>query len=375
MAGFSLKDHLFNSETIGQLAGEYARGLPGFNPDAFVHKVLGGFETRELLERLEWITDCLEPYLASDFSEMAVQIDAMMPPPLDPALRDDDFGHFIHAVPGILAVRHGIETDPDRALELLENATQRFSMEFYIRPFINRWPDLTLDRLAKWSRHENYHVRRLVSEGTRPRLPWAKSIKLDPLAPLSLLATLHSDDARFVTRSVANHLNDISKLKPDLVVKTLSDWRDLGEQSEKELAWMTRHALRTLIKKGHEGAMHHLGYRPDAPIQVDAFTVASDQVKAGEALKLSAELSSNRNVPVIVDYVVWFNKADGTQSPKVFKWKTTDVVPTKPLELAKSHKLKADATTFKLYPGAHKVCLQVNGKILASQDFTVLAAD
>ena len=168
---FSLKDHLFNAETIGDLAAEYAAALPVFDAGPFQQEVLAGLPGRALLERLEWIADCLEPRLAPDFPTLADQVEAAMPPPLDPGRRDDDFGRFIHAVPGILAVRHGLEAHRNRALDLLYAATQRFSMEFYIRPFLNWWPEETLARLALWARDENYHVRRLVSEGTRPKLP------------------------------------------------------------------------------------------------------------------------------------------------------------------------------------------------------------
>ncbi len=176
---FSLKDHLFNGDTVGRLAAEYAAAVPGFDAARFEAEALAGFPDRELMARLEWMADCLEPQLAMDFPAMADQLEAAMPAPLDPALRDDDFGHFIHALPGILAVRHGLEAHRDRALDLLYAATQRFSMEFYIRPFLNRWPDETLARLAIWARDDNYHVRRLVSEGTRPRLPWARAVRLE----------------------------------------------------------------------------------------------------------------------------------------------------------------------------------------------------
>ena len=178
MAGFSLKDHLFNAESLRDFADEMSTGIPGFDADAYHATTLAGFAERELLQRLDWMADCLEPYLPADFNEMAARLEAALPPPLDLQHTDNDFGRFIHAVPGILAVRHGLEHHHDRALDLLYAATKRFSMEFYIRPFINRWPDLTLARLEDWAGDANYHVRRLVSEGTRPKLPWARKVDL-----------------------------------------------------------------------------------------------------------------------------------------------------------------------------------------------------
>ena len=371
---FSLKDHLFNADSLADLAAEFAAGVDGFDADEFLALVLPGLQGRELLQRLEWICDCLEPQLARDFPTMATQLEAAMPPPLDPGRTDDDFGRFIHAVPGILAVRHGLETHAPRALDVLHAATQRFSMEFYIRPFLNRWPDLTLARLADWAGDENYHVRRLVSEGTRARLPWAKNIDLDPLVPLQFLDRLYADKTRYVTRSVANHLNDIAKIDADLVVARLRAWRDEGRQTPKEMAWITRHALRTLIKQGHAGALELLGYRADVVVDV-ALHLSPDPVQIDASLELDLVLTAEADTPVLVDYVIWFQKANGTQAPKVFKLKTAHLKAGKPLNMRKAHRLKGDATTFRLFPGAHRVQVQINGVVRAEQRFDLQPSD
>ncbi|MEM9319283.1 MAG: hypothetical protein AAGA70_09790 [Pseudomonadota bacterium] len=370
---FSLKDHLFNAETIGRLAREYAVVINGLDPDHLKANVLAGFAERELLARLDWIADCLTPHLPAGFAEMAEMLEAAMPPPLDPTLSDDDFGHFIHAVPGILAVRHGLDTHRDRALDLLYEATKRFSMEFYIRPFITRWPEETLARLEQWTEDENYHVRRLVSEGTRPRLPWAPRIKLDPLRPLDLLDRLHADPTRYVTRSVANHLNDISKLDADAVYARIDAWTMRAVADPDELAWMTRHALRSQIKVGASRAMQRLGYRADAKVTVESFEIAPSDPKIGEQAEITLRLSAPEETAVLIDYVMEFRKANGALAPKVFKLKEAVVSPDKPLALSKRHRFKGDATTFKLYPGPQLLSLQVNGRILAQRDFSLRA--
>ncbi|MGY3439575.1 MULTISPECIES: hypothetical protein [unclassified Marinovum] len=368
---FSLRDHLFNAESLGQLAGEFAAGVDGFDADRFLNAVLPQLPDLELMQRLEAIADGIEAQLAADFPTMAAQLYAAMPPALDAGKSDDDFGRFIHAVPGILAVRHGLEAHRERALDLLHAATRRFSMEFYIRPFLNRWPDETLTRLALWARDENYHVRRLVSEGTRTRLPWARAITLDPLVPLDLLDHLHADPTRYVTRSVANHLNDIAKIAPEVVVSRLEAWRDAGRQGAKELDWITRHALRTLIKQGHPGALALLGFHADAPVTA-TLSLASDQIAKGDPLTFDVTLSAPESLPVLVDYVIWFRKSDGRLAPKVFKLKQAQIAAGKPLTLRKAHKLKWDATTFRLFPGAQKIGVQVNGRVVAEAGFTLL---
>ncbi len=368
---FSLKDQLFNADSLGDLAAEYAAGLPGFDAAAFREKALSGVPERTLVACIDWFADCLEPYLAPDFPTMAEQLEAMMPPPLDPGLSDDDFGRFIHAVPGVLAVRHGLEDHRERALDLLHIATKRFSMEFYIRPFLNRWPDETLERLLTWVRDDNYHVRRLVSEGTRPKLPWAKAIDVGPDRTMDLLDHLHADPTRFVTRSVANHLNDIAKTQPDLVLSALQRWNDAGRQAEKELAWMNRHALRTLIKDGHGDAMAHLGYRGDAPVEA-TLELTADKARIGEALDLAVTLQSKNDLPVVVDYRLRFARPNGKTAEKVFKLKITELKAGKPMTVRKSHKLKGNATTFTLHPGAHALTVQVNGVDRANAAFELV---
>lgn len=368
---FSLRDHLFNAATLGQLAEEFAVGVPGFDAERFLATVLPQLPELGLLHRLEALADGIEAQLAGDFPTMADQLTAAMPPPLDPALRDDDFGRFIHAVPGILAVRHGLEDHRDRALDLLYAATQRFSMEFYIRPFLNRWPEETMAQLALWAEDDNYHVRRLVSEGTRARLPWARAITLDPLAPLPLLDRLHADPARYVTRSVANHMNDIAKLAPEVVIARLAAWRAEARQTPKELTWITRHALRTLIKQGHPGALELLGYRADAPVTAQ-LSLAAQRIARGDPLEFDVSLTAPEDVPVLVDYVIWFRKADGRLAPKVFKLKQAALSAGAPLTLRKRHRLKWDATTFRLFPGGQRLGLQVNGRLVAEAEFTLL---
>lgn len=357
---FSLKDHLFNADSVARLASEFAAGVPSFDAERFQTEALAGFDSRELMERLNWLATCVEAQLSPDFPTMADQLEAAMPPALDATLKDDDFGHFIHGVPGILAARHGLENHHERALDLLYAATQRFSMEFYIRPFLNRWPDATLARLAQWARDENYHVRRLVSEGTRPKLPWAKAVTLTQDQTVPLLDLLFSDSARFVTRSVANHLNDIAKFSPDLVVERLTVWAETDKQEAKEMAWMQRHALRTLVKDGHVGALELLGYRADVPVQVHA-KITTPKVAIGQALAFEVQINGREAGNVLVDYRIRFARPSGKSAQKVFKLKQGKVGPDAPLKITKKHTLKAAASTFTWHAGAHALIVQVNG--------------
>ena len=367
---FSLKDHLFNADTVGQLAAEFAAGVPDFDAARFSEQALAGFGERELMARMEWMADCLEEQLADDFERLADQLEAALPERLDPSKTDDDFGHFIHGVHGILAARHGLVAHRVRAMAVLYAATQRFSMEFYIRHFLNRWPEDTLADLTSWADDDNYHVRRLVSEGTRPRLPWAQNVGLVPEQTLPLLDMLHADRARFVTRSVANHLNDLSKRVPDAVLARLAQWEVEAQQSAKELDWMKRHALRTLIKQGHAGAMAALGYAAEVPVEAQ-IALADHSVAIGDALAFEITLTSDIAMPVLVDYRIEFARPSGKLAEKVFKLKVGQLKAGVPLVLKKSHKFKGGMTTFALHAGAHAITVQVNGRDVARADFAL----
>lgn len=370
--GALLKDELFNAGSIADLAAEFSV-LPGFDAPRFQADALAGLQSRGLMQRMDWLATCLEAQLPQRFPAMAEALEAAMPPILDPTRTDDDFGRFIHAVPGILAVRHGLKDHHDRALDLLEAATQRFSMEFYIRPFINRWPEDTLARLERWVAHDNYHVRRLVSEGTRPRLPWAKNIWLDPSVPVRFLDALHADPTRFVTRSVANHMNDLSRAAPDLVLARLRAWSAEGRQAPRELDWITRHALRTAVKRGEPGALTLLGYAQDREISV-SLSLTPDPVAIGDAVEVSVTLEAAEDLPLLVDYRLRFHRPNGRGGEKVFKLKTARLRAGVPVTLSKRHKLKGGASTFTLHPGPHRVVVQVNGQDRAEGRFEVMAA-
>ncbi|WP_281972396.1 hypothetical protein [Ruegeria faecimaris] len=367
--GFSLKDQLFNAEKTGYLAGLFAEADPGFDAQAFQTQVMSRLLELELKERMAWIAECLQQQVPGELPTVAPTLLRALPPPLDPNKTDDDFGDFIFAPLGDWVVNVGLD-HPDLALDVLAELTQRFSMEWAIRPFLNRHPEHVMERLEDWCGHDSYHVRRLVSEGTRPRLPWGQAVGLELTDPLPLLDRLHQDQTRYVTRSVANHLNDISKKDPDLVLDRLQGWSRSKRQDADELRWMTSHTLRGLVKAGHPRAMKMLGYDPDADIQVSV--MVNGQAKIGGALEFDVSLAGEANQPVLIDYIIHFQRPGGKKSAKVHKLKQA-ALRNGNLTLSKKHKLKGDATTFRLVPGAHLLEIQVNGRVRADLDFELLS--
>ncbi|MDM4019354.1 hypothetical protein [Roseiconus lacunae] len=373
MSGFSLKDHLFNRDRVEYLAKQFHSADPEFKEGIFVRQVMQKLKNLELKQRIVLIAETLEKHLSSDFRIATEQIVNALPPPLDEALADDDFGDFIFAPLGEYVVRNGrSKRHLRRSLKTLQEITKRFSMEDAIRAFIRDFPDETVAELGKWATHRNYHVRRLVSEGTRPSLPWSGKVPLAVETPIPLLDQLYADPTRYVTRSVANHLNDISKQNPDLVIATLRRWKKEKRQSSDELAWMTKHALRTLIKQGHSKTLTFLGYRTKPQIEVGDINLSVQQIHPGETLEFTFDVTAQRREALIVDYVIDFVKANGDRAGKVFKLSVTEIESQQTQTFRKRHKLHANATTFTLYPGTHGLTIQINGKPYVQSEFELL---
>ena len=368
-SGFSLKDQLFNADKVAYLASLFADADAGFDADGFRSDVMAVLPDLELKQRINLIADCLGARFPGALPQIAPVLVKALPPPLDPSKSDDDFGDFIFAPLGELVAARA-EDDPGLALDLIEEITQRFSMEWAVRPLLNRWPDLVLRRMSAWTDHDSYHVRRLVSEGTRPRLPWGQGITLDATTPLPLLDALHADGTRYVTRSVANHLNDVSKLDPDLVMDRLDAWAREGVQNPRELEWMTRHALRGRIKAGDTRALKMLGYDSQAVFYCNLHLSAT-KVAVGDAVQIAIELTSKRETPVLVDYRIDFATPGERKRSKVFKLKQSVIRAGAPLKIAKAHRMKGDATTFQLHPGRHSLTVLVNGNARATAEFNL----
>ena len=370
---FSLKDQLFNKAKVQKIAKEISVVYPDFEEKKFVSKTAGKFSELELLERVYWIRDCLREFLPEDYAAAVKILLDSLPPPCDPTLSDDDFGDFIYSPYGYFVAEYGCEKKYlSISFRALRNMTTRFSVEAPIRFFINEFPRETMTEMVKWSHDSHYHVRRLASEGTRPSLPWAKKINISHEESVDILNSLYADKTRFVTRSVANHLNDISKIDPNLVIKMLRVWRKIGGQTNKELDFMTRHALRTLVKDGNPNALKLLGYS-EISIKISNFKIAKTKVKVGETVEFSFDIKSvgKNKQNLMIDYVLYFQKANGKLSPKAHKISKKIIKPGEILKINKKHPLRV-MTTKKLYPGKHSIELQINGEKFGKKDFELL---
>lgn len=357
-----LKDQLFNAETLLLLSEPLARHRPDFDSSAFTQRVLAGLEERELSERVAWIREQLRQALPGDYREAVTLILQALPQPCDPGRCDHDFGHFVYAVYGDFVAQYGCNADDLRfSLRALKAITTRFSAEFAVRPFLVVFPEQTLAYLRDCVQDSHYHVRRWVSEGTRPKLPWGKAVHLTWEQCAPLLDALHADPTRFVQRSVANHLNDWSKAHPDNVLGCLEDWRIRQQATAKDLDYITRHSLRTLVKQGHREALRFLGYDSHRyTLEGLSFSV---QVSLGDVFSFSFVFTSQADAPqrFVVDYVLFYRNKKGALTPKVYKLKQFELAPGTSLTLHKKQILKQRSTR-KLYMGTHGFALQVNGQ-------------
>jgi 3-methyladenine DNA glycosylase AlkC len=358
---FSLKDQLFNKDKVTFLAAQFAGVYPSFKTEEFIETVIIKFPELELKQRIEHITACLTMYLPDDYLTALEIIIRTLPAELDPDNTDDDFGDFIIAPLSHYVALHGCsEQYLDRSLAALAELTKRFSAEDAIRYFINQYPLQTLNFLEQCATDSNYHVRRLASEGTRPKLPWSQKLIIDYEQPMRLLDLLYADHTRYVTRSVANHLNDISKIAPELVLNTLGRWHRDGQQESKEMGYITRHSLRTLVKKAHPGALHFLGYGNKPDISIHTFETITPTIKVGEDFVFKVEFQANKQQGMMIDYVMVIPVAKNRTTEKVFKLKQCHLASGQRLALTKKHPMRL-MTTRRLYPGRHLVKLRING--------------
>jgi len=353
----------FDETAISTMAEHFGRIETDFDVDGFIAFATKGLDDLELKQRSSRLTDALELYLPKDFKTAANVLVAS----LDTPNQSGNHGWPIMPMADYIA-RHGLG-DVEFSLNVLKAMTSRFTAEFAIRPFILTHLEFTLKTLTRWAKDKNEHVRRLVSEGTRPRLPWGLQLKpfvKDPTAVLPLLESLKDDPSEYVRRSVANHLNDIAKDHPNLVADLAKAWMIDASKDRKRLV---KHGLRTLIKAGHPGALQALGYGPPK-VAVNRFEILTDAVKLGEAVDFTLDIQSttDNDQPLIIDYAVHHVRSGGKTTAKVFKWKNVILKGHETLNITRRHAFK-EISTRRYYAGEHQIEVLVNGKSLGPSKF------
>jgi 3-methyladenine DNA glycosylase AlkC len=374
--------HQFGPQVPRDIARMVTRVHGDFDARSFVRASLKGLEALELLPRAWHIAHALRAHLPDDYPKAAAILVASLGPKLESA-EEPGPAPFFYLPHAFMVAGYGLD-DFEASMHAQYEITQRFTAEFSIRPFLDRYPEATLARLMQWTRDASPHVRRLVSEGTRPRLPWAprlRAFQADPRPVLELLEQLKDDSALYVRRSVANNLNDIGKDHPAVLVETARRWLagdgegggGKGEASENR-QWLVKHALRSAVKRGDPAALQLLGFGAGAKVTVRNVRIAPQRVKAGGTVTIAFELHNNtRQVQdVLADFRVHFIKANGKPSARVFKLKTVQLAPDASAPLGKSLSL-VPMTTRKHYPGTHRVDALINGQVVPLGEFELHA--
>ena len=349
----AVKDQI-SVPVVERLAAELSAAGPRFPTGRFVHRLQPELAARELMARVDLVADCLVECMPEDFPVAAAVVHR--------ALEFPGFAGWMTLPVGEYVARAGIGR-PRTALPLLAALTSRFSCEFAIRPFIVEQNALTYAHLREWVTHPDEHVRRLVSEGTRPRLPWARRLQhlvADPSPNIELLDRLVDDPSPYVRRSVANHLNDISRDHPALARDIATAWCGRGDLAAKTV----RHGLRTLVKQGDPAALALVGADARAWVSLTSLTVDAEDISIGDTVGLSMTVRNDDPAPatVVVDYRVHFLGAAGNLRPKVFKLTRRTIDPGAEARIDRRHRF-AHVSTRQIREGLHEIDVLVNGRV------------
>jgi len=345
-----LKDMFFTQESINHLADTFKKYYPKFDKEKFTELIFDdNFDSLELKQKMRHTTECMYETLPKTYKEALDILKKVLP---------HIKGFEVMSFPDYVEI-YGMD-NWNLSLPALGYLTKYASSEFAIRQFLDKDPDRVMEYMLKWADDEDEKVRRFASEGCRPRLPWTIALpkfKKDPSPIIPILEKLKNDDSEFVRRSVANNLNDISKDNPEIALDICEHW--IGKTDNTD--WIVKHACRTMLKAGNKRAMILFGYGDPSNINVENFKFEKEKINIGDELGFSFDLNINEREKkkVRLEYGVYFMKANGKLSKKVFKITENSYKPGKH-SFRKKHQF-ADMSTRKHYPGEHQVSIIVNG--------------
>lgn len=363
MAG-ALKDR-YSKKFYAHISEVFNDTIPGFDEKKFVKLIFSkDWKTFELKDRMKHTAKVLNEFLPSSFSKAAVLITKSCKEFQKRGY--NDYGLEFMFFPEYLE-SYGID-DLKSSLKAMENITELTSCEFAIRPFIIKYPKEAMGQMLSWSKHKNLHVRRLASEGSRPRLPWAIALtafKKNPKPVLPILENLKMDESEYVRRSVANNLNDISKDHPEVLLMIAKKWKGKSEDTDA----IIKHASRTLFKAGDPRIMSF--YRLDVKgVEVDNFKVVTPKIKVGDYVKFEFDLSTQKKKYLRLEYAIYFLLRNGKLSKKVFKISEKDYAAKSTIKIERGHSFKLISTR-NYNKGKHAVSVIVNGVEFGKGEFVL----
>ena len=348
--------NIYSKAFIDELTTSLKKAHPALEANRFTKLIFtNDWPEKELKQRMRHIAEVLKQLLPTNFSDSVTVIVKCIE-----ALKKNRKGEMYFEFmffPDFVEL-YGIE-EYNTSIEAFEKITQFTSAEFAVRPFLIKYPTQMQRQMVKWSAHPNAMVRRLASEGFRPRLPWAMAVpylKKDPTVILPVLEKLKSDPSETVRRSVANNLNDIAKDHPDVVLKLASNWQGISE----EIDWVIRHGSRTLLKRSNSGALKHFGLTETKGIEVLSLKTDKKKINIGDSLSFSFQLLVKKEAKLRIEYGIDYVKANGKTSRKIFKLREATFKKGE-YELARNQTFR-EMTTRKHYKGTHTIAIIINGQ-------------
>lgn len=352
--------NLFTVELIENLCRVIEAVYPSFNTTQFRQTIFDKhWPDKELKQRLRHITVSLHTYLPADYLKALRILNKIYA----------RFSGFEYMFFPEYVELYGLD-HYDESIAALERFTEYSTSEMAVRPYIIQYPKKMMQQMYRWSNSDNHHIRRLASEGCRPRLPWAMALpefKKDPTPILKILENLKQDESDYVRRSVANNLNDISKDHPDLVYNIAKQWLGQNPDTDK----LIKHACRTLLKQGKPKVLKLFGYKQNNQIKLTRFKLDKN-VRQGQTLGFSFSLNTEQSSlgKLRIEYAIGFLRANGSLSQKVFKISEADY-HEKEKSVARQHSFK-QITTRQYYPGRHSLAVIVNGREMIKKHFELI---
>lgn len=363
----ALKD-LYSPSFYRQFAETLTKTVPAFDTQRFILLIFDAeFAQKELKDRMRHTTRVLHYFLPADFGKAAELLETIIEQLRKDSIQEDSLPYIFF--PDYIET-YGLE-DYEHSVRAIEYVTQFVSCEFAVRPFILKYGDRMMEQMRQWSLHKNHKVRRLASEGCRPRLPWAMALpalKKNPAACLIILENLKNDPSEWVRRSVANHLNDISKDHPEMALNIAKTWKGRTKETDA----IVKHACRTLLKQGHRDVLALYNLVSDF-ILLESFTLLTPRICMGESLEFFLSLSNENDKPhtVRLEYAIYYRKQNGQLSKKVFKISEREYKPGESATIRRKHYF-VPITTRKFYAGAHRLSVIINGEEKQSVDFELM---
>ncbi|ABR47640.1 HEAT domain containing protein [Alkaliphilus metalliredigens QYMF] len=347
-----LLKNLYSKTFIESFSVSLEQTLSKFDRESFVNDVMSDdWDEKELKQRMKHIAVVLKTYLHNDYEKDIQTIILIINQIRKSGLKEESIEYMFF--PEFIE-RYGLDYF-DISINAIEEITQFTSCEFAIRPFIKKYPEKTMSVMLDWSYHSNHLVRRLSSEGCRPRLPWAMALpdfKLNPQPILPILENLKNDTSEFVRRSVANNLNDIAKDHPNIVIEISKMWKG----DNKETDWIVKHGCRTLLKQANHEALKLFGFENGVNCKITKFEIHSDAIKIGDNLEFSFELmnDTDKELKLRIEYGIYYMKANGKWNRKLFKI-TENTYKNNATYTFKRKQSFRNLTTRKHYLGDHKI--------------------